>query len=114
MLHQACERYKKLLRDCPHHGQIEVLSYTFVEILDEASKMYIDSTCENMCMEKLYGKIQVLLSKFSTNDQNWQREREPSREIGPETNGMIEIDALTALRADVAKIANQVGKPSLA
>ncbi|XP_070024997.1 uncharacterized protein [Nicotiana sylvestris] len=39
-LRQAWERYKKMLRDCPHHCQTdEVLGYTFVDGLDDASKM---------------------------------------------------------------------------
>ncbi|XP_070004173.1 uncharacterized protein [Nicotiana sylvestris] len=72
-LRQAWERYKKLLRDCPHHCQIdEVLGYTFVDGLDETSKMNPDSACGGSCMARPYSEIQLLLNNLTANDHNWQ------------------------------------------
>ena len=73
-LRQAWERYKKLLRDCPHHCQTdEVLGHTFVDGLDETSKMNLDSACGGSCMARPYSEIQLLLNNFTANDHNWQR-----------------------------------------
>ncbi|XP_070013403.1 uncharacterized protein [Nicotiana sylvestris] len=72
-LRQAWERYKKLLRDCPHHCQTdEVLGHTFVDGLDETSKMNLDSACGGSCMARPYSEVQLLLNNFIANDHNWQ------------------------------------------
>ncbi|XP_070005448.1 uncharacterized protein [Nicotiana sylvestris] len=72
-LRQAWERYKKMLRDCPHHCQMgEVLGHTFVDGLDDASKMNLDSACGGSCMSRPYSEIQILLNNFTANDNNWQ------------------------------------------
>ena len=44
-LYHSWERFKSLLRDCPHHQQTnEVSANTFVEGLDHNTKIFLDST----------------------------------------------------------------------
>lgn len=77
-LRQAWESYKKLLRDYLHHCQTdEVLGHTFIDGLDEASKMNLDSAYGGICMARPYSEIQILLNNFIANDNNWQRDGEP-------------------------------------
>ncbi|XP_060180837.1 uncharacterized protein LOC132610532 [Lycium barbarum] len=46
-LYQAWERFKGLLRDCPHHHQMsEVLAHTFIENLDAQHKSSLDTAAE--------------------------------------------------------------------
>ncbi|XP_019256482.1 PREDICTED: uncharacterized protein LOC109234897 [Nicotiana attenuata] len=113
-LRQAWERYKKLLRDCPHHCQTdEVLGHIFVDGLDEASKMNLDSACGGSCMARPYREIQILLNSFTANDNNWQGDGKPRRALKQNTAGVIELDDLPALRADIARLANQMNKMTI-
>ncbi|XP_070004258.1 uncharacterized protein [Nicotiana sylvestris] len=113
-LRQAWERYKKLLRDCPHHCQTdEVLGHTFVDGLDETSKMNLDSACGGSCMASPYSEIQRLLNNFTANDHNWQGEGEPKRAMKQKAAGVLELDDFSAMRADIAKLENQMNRMTM-
>ncbi|XP_070057005.1 uncharacterized protein [Nicotiana tomentosiformis] len=113
-LHQAWERYKKLLKDCPHHCQTdEVLGHTFVDRLDETSKMNLDSAYGGSCMARLYSEIQLLLNNFTTNDHNWQGDGESRRAIKQKAAGVIELDDFSTMRANIAKLANQLNRMTM-
>ncbi|XP_075112262.1 uncharacterized protein LOC142182164 [Nicotiana tabacum] len=113
-LRQAWERYKKMLRDCPHHCQTdEVLGHTFVDGLDDASKMNLDSACGGSCMAKLYSEIQILLNNFIVNDNNWQGEGDSRKAIKQKSAGLLELDEVSAMRADIAKLANQMTRMTM-
>ncbi|XP_070019870.1 uncharacterized protein [Nicotiana sylvestris] len=82
-LRQAWERYKKMLRDCPHHFQTdEVLGHTFVDGLDDASKMNLDSTCGG--------------------------DGDSRKAVKQKSAGLLELDEVSAMRVDIAKMANQM------
>ncbi|XP_070035524.1 uncharacterized protein [Nicotiana tomentosiformis] len=92
-LRQAWKRYKKLLRDCPHHCQTdEVLRHTLVDGLDETSKMNLDSACGGSCMQE-YG--------------------EPRRALKQKAASVIELDDFSAMRADIARLENQMNKMTM-
>ncbi|XP_070022361.1 uncharacterized protein [Nicotiana sylvestris] len=113
-IHQAWERYKKLLRDCPHHCQTdEVLGHTFVGGLDETSKMNLDSACGGSCMARPYNEIQLLLNNFTANDYNWQGEEEPRRAMKQKAARVLELDDFSAMRVDIAKLANQMNRMTM-
>ncbi|XP_070017027.1 uncharacterized protein [Nicotiana sylvestris] len=108
-LRQAWERYKKMLRDCPHHCQMdEVLGHTFVDGLDDASNMNLDSACGGSCMARPYSGIQILLYNFTANDNNWQGEGDSRKTVKQKSAGLLELDEVSAMRADIAKLANQM------
>ncbi|XP_070054152.1 uncharacterized protein [Nicotiana tomentosiformis] len=108
-LRQAWERYKKLLRDCPHHCQTdEVLGHTFIDGMDETSKMNLDSAYKGSCMAMPYSEIHLLLNNFTANDHNWQGYGESRRAIKKIAVGVIELDDFLSMRADIAKLANQM------
>ncbi|XP_019235474.1 PREDICTED: uncharacterized protein LOC109215817 [Nicotiana attenuata] len=87
-LRQAWERFKKLLRDCPHHCQTdEVLGHTFVDGLDEASKMNLDLPCGG--------------------------DGELRRALKQKAAGVIELDDFSAMRAEIARLANQMNKVAM-
>ncbi|XP_075074576.1 uncharacterized protein LOC142162155 [Nicotiana tabacum] len=113
-LRQAWERYKKMLRDCPHHCQTyEVLGHTFVDGLDDASKMNLDSACGGSCTARPYSEIQSLLNNFTANDNNWQGEGDSRKDIKQKSAGLLELDEVSAMRADIAKLANQMTRMTM-
>ncbi|XP_070010156.1 uncharacterized protein [Nicotiana sylvestris] len=78
---ETWERYKKLLRDCPHHYQTdEVLGPTFADGLDDASKMNLDSACEA---------------------------------VKQKSAGLLELNEVSAMRANIAKLANQMTRMTM-
>nr|XP_009784080.1 PREDICTED: uncharacterized protein LOC104232551 [Nicotiana sylvestris] len=111
---QAWERYKKILRDCPHHCQTdEVLGHTFVDGLDDASKMNLDSACGGSCMARPYSEIQILLNNFTTNDNNWKGEGDSWKDIKQKSAGLLELDEVSAMRVDIAKLANRMTRMTM-
>nr|XP_016467013.1 PREDICTED: uncharacterized protein LOC107789669 [Nicotiana tabacum] len=108
-LRQAWERYKKLLRDCSYRCQTdEVLGHTFVDGPDETSKLNLDSACGGSCMQKPYSKIQTLLNNFTANNHNWQGKGDARRMIKQKAVGTIKLDEMSAMRAEISKLTNQV------
>nr|XP_009797491.1 PREDICTED: uncharacterized protein LOC104243910 [Nicotiana sylvestris] len=103
-----------MLRDCPHHCQTdEVLGHTFVDGLDDASKMNLDSACSGSCMARPYSEIQILLNNFTANDNNWQGEGDSRKVVKQKSAGLLELDEVSAMRADIAKLANQMTRMTM-
>ncbi|XP_070020779.1 uncharacterized protein [Nicotiana sylvestris] len=113
-LYQAWERYKKMLRDYPRHCQTdEVLGHTFVDGLDDASKVNLDSACGGSCMARPYSEIQILLNNFTANDNNWQSEGDSRKAVKQKLAGLLELDEVSAMRADITKLANQMTRMTM-
>nr|XP_016463807.1 PREDICTED: uncharacterized protein LOC107786817 [Nicotiana tabacum] len=103
-----------MLRDCPHHCQTdEVLGHTFVDGLDDASKMNLDSACGGSCMARPYSEIQILLNNFTTNDNNWKGEGDSWKDIKQKSAGLLELDEVSAMRVDIAKLANRMTRMTM-
>ncbi|XP_019260854.1 PREDICTED: uncharacterized protein LOC109238828 [Nicotiana attenuata] len=111
-LRQAWEIYKKLLKDCPDHCQTdEVLGHTFVDGLDETSKMNFHSAYGGSCMARPYSEIQLILNNFTADENNWQGDGESRRALKQKADGVIELDDFSTMRADIEKLANQMLHP---
>nr|XP_016475484.1 PREDICTED: uncharacterized protein LOC107797134 [Nicotiana tabacum] len=103
-----------MLRDCPHHCQTdEVLGHTFVDGLDDASNMNLDSACGGSCMARPYSEIQILLNNFTTNDNNWKGDGDSRKAVKQKSDGLLELDEVLAMRADIAKLANQMTRMTM-
>ncbi|XP_070002946.1 uncharacterized protein [Nicotiana sylvestris] len=63
-------------------------------------------------MAKPYSEIQLLLNNFTANDHNWQGEEEPRRAMKQKA-GLLELDDISAMRADLAKLANQMTRMTM-
>ncbi|XP_070039475.1 uncharacterized protein [Nicotiana tomentosiformis] len=100
-------------RDSSSSLNDEVLGHTFVDGLDETSKMNLDSACEGSCMAKPYSEIQLLLNNFIANDNNWKGDGESRRALKQKAAGVIELDDFLAMRADIAKLANQMNRMTM-
>nr|XP_009625525.1 uncharacterized protein LOC104116385 [Nicotiana tomentosiformis] len=88
----------------------EVLGHTFVDGLDEASKMNLDSACGGSCMSRPYSEIQILLNNFTANDNNWQGDGKAQRALKQKAAGVIDLDDFSAMRAHIARLANPMNK----
>ncbi|XP_019257839.1 PREDICTED: uncharacterized protein LOC109236068 [Nicotiana attenuata] len=73
--------------------------------------MNLDSACGGSCMAKPYSEIQLLLNNFTANDHNWQGDGDSRKASKQKAAGLIELDDFSAMRADIAKLANQSRGP---
>nr|XP_016497067.1 PREDICTED: uncharacterized protein LOC107815929 [Nicotiana tabacum] len=64
-------------------------------------------------MARLYSEIQILLNNFTANDNNWQGDGELRRTLKQKAAGVIELDDFSAMRADIARLANQMNKMTM-
>ncbi|XP_075109249.1 uncharacterized protein LOC142181035 [Nicotiana tabacum] len=93
-LYSAWERFKRLLRDCPHHNQTnEVLSHTFIEGLHSETKIVVDATAGGQ------------------SNLDWQGEM--GRHTVQKSPGVLELDVVSALSAQVSTLTNQVNQMTM-
>lgn len=104
-LYEACERFKDLLRRCPHHGLPKwMLTQTFYNGLATATRTLIDAASGGSLMSKSKDQSFELLDEMAQNNYQW-----PSERIAPKkAAGIYEVDALTNLTAQVASLSKQL------
>ncbi|KAM6580981.1 hypothetical protein CsatA_004755 [Cannabis sativa] len=97
-LHEAWERFKDLIRKCPHHG-IEkwMLVHNFYNGLVENIRTLIDAAAGGAFMRKSANEAYDLLEEMALNNQQWPTERSQSKKVA----GVLEVDAITKLTAQV-------------
>ncbi|XP_070014908.1 uncharacterized protein [Nicotiana sylvestris] len=111
-LYSAWERFKGLLRDCPHHNQTnEVLAHTFIEGLYSETKIVVDAAAGGQVLEKSFDGIYALLNKFSKSNPDWQGEM--GRHTIQKSPGVLELDVVLALLAQVSMLTNQVNQMTM-
>ena len=60
-LYDACERFKEMLRLCPHHGLEKWLTiHIFYNGLLYTTKIYVDAAADGALMNKTYTQQQML------------------------------------------------------
>ncbi|WRX19288.1 Retrotransposon gag domain - like 10 [Theobroma cacao] len=75
-LYEAWERYKELLRHCPHHGLPKWLQVqTFYNGLSGQVRTTIDAIAGAALMAKSIDKAYNLLEEIATNNYQWPTER---------------------------------------
>ncbi|XP_075076435.1 uncharacterized protein LOC142163082 [Nicotiana tabacum] len=111
-LYSALERFKGILKDCPHHNQTnEVLAHTFIEGLHSESKIVVDVVARGQVLEKSFDEIYALLNKFSKSNPNWQGEM--GRHTMQKSVGVLELDVVSALSMQFSTLTNQVNQMNL-
>ena len=104
-LYEAWERYKELLRRCPHHGLPDWLQLqTFYNGMTIASRTLVDAAAGGSLMGKKLEDAYDLLEEMAANAYQWPSERNASKK----TLGVHELDVLTTLSSQVAAISKQV------
>ncbi|XP_070007066.1 uncharacterized protein [Nicotiana sylvestris] len=72
--------------------------------------MNLDSACGVSCMAKPYSEILLLLNNFTANDHNWKGDGDSCKASKQKAVGLIELDDFSAMRAEIAKLANQMNR----
>ncbi|XP_070017086.1 uncharacterized protein LOC142172439 [Nicotiana tabacum] len=111
-LYLAWERFKGILRDYPHHNQTnEVLVHTFIEGLHPQTKIVVYAAAGGQVLEKNFDEIYALLNKFSKSNPDWQGEM--GRNMVEKSPGVLELDVVSALSAQVSTLTYQVNQMTM-
>nr|XP_016489219.1 PREDICTED: uncharacterized protein LOC107809136 [Nicotiana tabacum] len=95
-----------------HHNQTnEVLVHTFIEGLHPQTKIVVDAAAGGQVLEKIFDKINALLNKFSKSNPDWQREM--GRNLVQISPGVLELDVVSSLSAQVSTLTNQVNQMTM-
>ncbi|XP_062100169.1 uncharacterized protein LOC133806049 [Humulus lupulus] len=105
-LYGSWERFKELLRKCPHHG-IEkwMLVHNIYNGLCGTTRTIIDAAAGEAFMSKSANEAYELLEDMATKNHHWSDERSSGvRKVA----GVHELDAINALTAQVASLTKQL------
>ena len=94
-MYEAWERFKELLRSCPHHSipwciQLE----TFYNGLNPSTRLMVDASVNEVLLSKSYAEPYEILERIANNNYQWPSSRQPA------TRGAAwvhNIDAITDL-----------------
>ncbi|KAH9697798.1 hypothetical protein KPL71_023761 [Citrus sinensis] len=104
-LYEAWERYKDLLRKCPHHGlPVWLQVQTFYNGLRSNTRTMIDAATGGTLMGKTPEAAYELLEEMASNNYQWSSERSMPRK----TVGAHNIDVFTALFAQMTTLSNKL------
>ncbi|KAM6563027.1 hypothetical protein CsatB_023025 [Cannabis sativa] len=97
-LHEAWERFKDLIRKCPHHGREKwMLVHNFYNGLVGNTRTLIDAAAGGAFMRKSANEAYDLFEEMALNNQQWPTERSQSKKVA----GVLEVDDITKLTAQV-------------
>lgn len=104
-LYEAWERFKDLMRRCPHHDlPIWLQVQTFYNGLFPANRSMIDAAAGGTLMRKTPEEAYELLEEMATNSYEWQAERYiPSR-----TAGVHQVHNFTAIAAQLEALNRKI------
>jgi len=111
-LYDAWERFKEMLRLCPHHGfEKWLIIHTFYNGLLYTPKIYVDTAAGGALMNKTYTATYALIEDMAQNHYQWTSERvitasSPSKREA----GMYDISSLDHLAAKVDTLTQKFDK----
>jgi len=105
-LYETWERFKELLRRCPRHG----ISYciqleTFYNALNSSTRLMVDASVNGALLSKSYTVAYEILERITNNNYQWPSARQSAARGSA---GVHNIDAITALSAQVTSLTNMV------
>lgn len=103
-LYETWERYKELLRRCPHHGipfwiQMEIL----YNGLNAQTRTIVDAAANGALLSKTYNEAYELLERMASNNNQCPMKRAAT---GRKAAGVHEVSEVTSLIAQVASLVN--------
>ena len=105
-LYEAWERFKELLRRCLHHGiPCSIQLETFYNGLNPSTRLMVDVSANRALLSKSYTEAYKILERIANNNYQWSSTRQP---VAREAAGVHNIDAITALSAQVTSLTNMV------
>ncbi|XP_021737862.1 uncharacterized protein LOC110704391 [Chenopodium quinoa] len=105
-LYEAWRRFKRLQRQCPHHGIPEwLLIQTFYNGLTHEFRIYIDAASGGSFLTKNPTEAKDLIEKMAAND-NYH----PGGRQNVKKGGKLDVDALTMLTSSVQALTSRFDK----
>ena len=102
---EAWERYKEMLRKCPHHGMLDWMVITgFYNGLGAQSRPMLDAAAGGALWAKSYTEAYNLIETMAANEhQNLTQRMMPGK-----VAGILEVDAATAIAAQLQALSMKV------
>ncbi|KAH9770116.1 hypothetical protein KPL71_012262 [Citrus sinensis] len=105
-LYEAWEKFKELLRKCPHHGipcciQLE----TFYNGLNLSTRLMVNALANGALLSKSYTEAYEILERIANNNYQWPSARQPTAKGSARVHN---INAIIALSAQVTSLTNMV------
>ncbi|XP_021831504.1 uncharacterized protein LOC110771504 [Prunus avium] len=108
-LYEAWERFKDLLRKCPHHElPTWIQVQTFYNGLSQTSRTLVDAAAGGALMAKTATEAFELLETMASNNYQW-----PSERMNPKPAGVLEVDAMALLKAKISNLTKKVDSLSV-
>ncbi|XP_058750988.1 uncharacterized protein LOC131624001 [Vicia villosa] len=112
-LFEAWERYKDMLRLCPHHGLEQwLIIHTFYSGLLYNTRLAINAAAGGALMDKEYVNAYALIESTTQNHYQWGSKRAQSEKYSGEksskNNGMYEISSLDRVNAKVNALTQKI------
>ncbi|XP_021715160.1 uncharacterized protein LOC110683117 [Chenopodium quinoa] len=105
-LYEAWRRFKRLQRQCPHHGILEwLLIQTFYNGLTHEFRIYIDAASGGSLLTKNPTEAKELIEKMAANDNYHLGGRQNVKK-----GGKLDVDALTMLASSVQALTSRFDK----
>lgn len=108
-LYEAWERFKELLRMCPHHGLEKwLIVHTFYNGLSYNTRMTVDAATGGGLMNKGIEEAYSLIEDMAQNHYQWSSERSPQKK-----GGRYDVDALDHIASKVDALFQNFDKLSV-
>ena len=108
-IHEAWERFKELQRRCPHNGLARWQTLqAFYQGLTVSTRNLVDAAAGGSLMSKTMDAAHDLLEEMALNNSQWGTQRQAPKRIP----GVLEVDELTSVKAQLAALQNQMIKLS--
>ena len=105
-LYDAWERFKKLHRRCHHHGILCCIQLeTFYNGLNPSTRLMVDALTNGALLSKSYNEAYEIFKRITNNNYQWPSTRQATSKG---TVRVHNVDALTALSAQVTSLTNMV------
>ncbi|XP_045831437.1 uncharacterized protein LOC123922791 [Trifolium pratense] len=107
-LFEAWERYKEMIRICPHHGlENWLIIHTFYNGLLYNTRMTIEAAAGGALMDKPYNQAYQLIESMAQNHYQWGNERTTVEK--PQTKGgMYEISNMDHINAKLDALTQKI------
>ncbi|XP_045831180.1 uncharacterized protein LOC123922508 [Trifolium pratense] len=107
-LFEAWERYKDMMRLCPHHGLEQwLIIHTFYNGLLYNTRLTIDAAAGGALMDKPYQEATQLIENMAQNHYQWGSER-AAIEKSQTKGGMYEVSGIDQVNAKVEALSQKL------
>ena len=108
-LYEAWERFKDLVRRCPHHGLPEwLVVQTFYQGISPQTRLSLDAAANGSLMNKTHQEAMDLIEDMALNNFQWGGN--DTRVVRKQMGGVLEVDGLTAINAKLDALTKRLDK----